>query len=556
MSLATQFLTSIRGFVSRQDGAALRDWLQVDRGASPQYWTLAQELRVGFRDDAAVSSLVDRCLPTDEDDGSEGGVPWPGLVAFVRDYMLYWRGVDFDDLPALHVLLSGLLTSAATALSHPTHGTLMLETGVAVAESLARLVMVLHRRPDLMRRMRPAGANAAAPAGGSTGDEERKSLMENTADAIQKLFTTCLIDRSSSRWSRPEGKKTAVYRLANLVLKLLFAGNKARWAVQMFTNIASTGPPLALYPAAQRVTYLYYLGRFFLENNNFARAALCLDDAYRQTPPACLRHRRLILAYLIPANMLLGRFPSDALLLRPEAADLLRPVFAPIVAAVRRGNFVAFHIALRQHEPWLFRRGLLATLAYRLRPLLWRSLARNTFILTYQPPADPDSSNNTRRPAPTLDLADLLTAATLAQHQLEGWIPVAPAPRPRPPHTNTLFLRAVANTTAENISRNPPSSTLAAPPGGPRRLRPSEGLVWGNLRVTLADVESIVASLVAQGLMHGFVAHAAAKFAVVGAKAKGSALLAGWPPVAKVLRDRLAEEGVDLLSVPAWVKAP
>ncbi len=448
------------------------------------------------------------------------------------------------------------LRACTTAFSHPTYGTIMLETSVAVSEALVQLAMALHQRPDLMLHVRAAGS--AVGAGDAGGDEERKSVVESTADAIQKLCTTCLTDRTSARFARPEGRRVAVYRLANLVLKLLFAGDKARWAAQMFTNITATGPPLAFYPAAQRVTYLYYLGRFNLENNHYARAALCLEAAYRETPPASRRHRRLILTYLIPAKMLLGILPSAALLLRPEAAGELRPVFAPLAAAVRQGNFAAFQAALRQHEPWLVRRRLLLTLAYRVRPLLWRSLARRTFLLTYTPPPPENGNANGgrggRSVAPTLDLADLLAAATWLQHRIEGYVSAAQAPRARPEHTNTLFLRAGADAAA--AADNSAPTTLAPPPGGPRKLLPSEGLIWGNLAVTLADVEGVVAALAAQGLMHGFVAHTAGKFAVVGAKAKGSAVLAGWPPVATVMRERLKDSEVDMASVPAWVKAP
>ncbi|CAK7225920.1 hypothetical protein SBRCBS47491_006051 [Sporothrix bragantina] len=549
MSLSTQFLSSILGFVKKQDGASLRAWLRVEPEAPAQYFQLGQELRAQFRGDTSIHSLVEKCLPQRSDDSGDGAAPWLSFILFMKDYMLYWRDVNFDDLPAL---------SCATAFTHPA-GPVMLETSVAISESLAKLAMVLHRRPDLMHRVQPAGAtgSAAAAAGAGAGDEERKSLVESTADAIQKVCTACVTDRSSARFARPEGRRVAVYRLANLVLKLLFAGDKARWAKQMFTNITNTGPPLAFYPAAQRVTYLYYLGRFHLENNHFHRAALCLEAAYRQTPTACRQHRRLILTYLIPANLLRGVFPSSALLLRPEASDELRPVFAPIVAAVRQGNFAAFQAALHEHEAWLVRHRLLLTLSYRMRPLLWRSLTRRVFMLTYVPPVNGDaivSSATTAakgRAAPTLDLADLLAAATLAQHQIEGYVPVAPTPRPRAPHTNTLFMRAVANNTASAEN----ASTVAAPSAGVRKLRPSEGMVWGNLPVTMADIESVVSSLTAQGLMHGFVAHAAGKFAVVGAKAKG-AVPAGFPPVAEVMRERLRESDVDLDSVPAWVKAP
>ena len=538
MSLTTQFLSSIRGFIKKQDGVSLRAWLRVESDSSPQYFQLAEELRTGFASEDAVARLVEKCMPLDDGDGGAGAT-WPSLVAFLKEYMHYWREVNFDDIQTLYPLLSTLLVACSTAFSHPS-GSLLLETCVALSESLAQLVMVVHHRPDLVSHMRSSGGD----------DEERKSPVESTADVIQKMCTACLSEKSINRFARPEGRRLGFYRLVNLVLRLLFAGDKARWAAQTFTNISSMGPPLDYYPAAQRVTYLYYLGRFYLENNHFSRATLCLEAAYLQTPPHCQRHRRLILTFLIPSKLLIGVFPTASLLSRPEAAGELRAVFAPMAAAVRQGNFAAFQATLREHEAWLVRHRLHLTLAYRLRPLLWRSLARRTFLLTYVPPSNDvvvqqEGGAGRGRAAPVLDLADLLTAAVLAQHQIEGY---TVAPRQRPPHINTLFRKAVENSTD--------ASTLAAPLGGVRKLRPSEGLVWGNMAVTMADVESVVSSLVAQGLMHGFVAHAASKFAVVGAKAKGSAILAGWPPVAEVIRERLLSNDIDITTVPAWVRAP
>lgn len=57
----------------------------------------------------------------------------------------------------------------------------------------------------------------------SSGGEERKSIVESTAEVIQKIFTMCLTDRTSARYAKPEGKKVGIYIFANKVLKLLFA---------------------------------------------------------------------------------------------------------------------------------------------------------------------------------------------------------------------------------------------------------------------------------------------------------------------------------------------
>jgi len=71
--------------------------------------------------------------------------------------------------------------------------------------------MMLHWRPELTSQLKV-----------KSGDEENKSIVESAADTIQKIFTTCLTDRSSTRWDKPRGKKVGVYIFANLVLKLLF----------------------------------------------------------------------------------------------------------------------------------------------------------------------------------------------------------------------------------------------------------------------------------------------------------------------------------------------
>jgi len=110
MALATQFLTSIRVFVLHQNGDMLRDWLQVEQNASSQYHALGQELRAAFRQGGALDTLVENCLPEEEDVPEGGGTPWPGFVSFVKDYLQYWRDVDYGDLLSLYEKLSGLLT--------------------------------------------------------------------------------------------------------------------------------------------------------------------------------------------------------------------------------------------------------------------------------------------------------------------------------------------------------------------------------------------------------------------------------------------------------------
>jgi nuclear mRNA export protein PCID2/THP1 len=275
------------------------------------------------------------------------------------------------------------------------------------------------------------------------------------------------------------------------------------------------------------VTYLYYLGRFQFSNNHFYHAQSCLQAAYDQCHARCTNQRRLILIYLLATNLILGRFPSKAFMSRPESAGVLEK-FIPISKAIRRGDMAAFKCALGPesgNEKWFFQKGLLLPILSRAEVLVWRSLARRVFLITYQLPSDPNS-----RKAPTLDLQHLVTAAQYCQKILEGWS------RPSP------LINPLSGTFPD----------LIPPPDGPKHLMPNQGTVFGNLQPDLLEIEAIIASLVQQGLLHGFVSHNLARFAILGAKQRGGALAAGFPAPWAVIKERTENSG-EGGDVPGWV---
>ena len=114
---------------------------------------------------------------------------------------------------------------------------MLLQTSMSLSEALSQLTMMLNKRPDLtMGRRLDTG-----------GDDERKSVAEMSAEIIQKIFTTCLTDRSSARNGRPEGKKVGVYMFANLVLRLLFAVSSIPIR-EMFRPSALQAPDIPTFP--------------------------------------------------------------------------------------------------------------------------------------------------------------------------------------------------------------------------------------------------------------------------------------------------------------------
>ena len=386
-------------------------------------------------------------------------------------------------------------------------GIVVLPTVISYSRILSKLSIGLDKRPDLV-----ASLTNRQTAVGSEDAFERVTLVETSANVIREAFKKCLSERSGIATGgvtvngKPEGRRVGIYLCANMCLRLFFRCKKLRSAEQIFGNIYQQSPPLSCFPAAQRVTYLYYLGRYHFANNHFPRAALVLQAAYDQCHSQCLSQRHKIVIYLITSNVILGRFPGSKLLSRPECADLYDK-FIPICHAIRKGDLRSFRALLSLSHPnsdWYLHWRILFQLQNRCEVLVLRSLARRIFLLSgWQPDSD-----NVKKAA-TLDLADLRDAISI----LTG----ASVPLVDP---DILDLSDYEE---------------------------SEGSDSGsNLHVE--EAEAIVQSLIQQDLLQGYVSHKLGKFAITGTKATAP-LQAGFPNVWKVI-----EKKVDKDEIPGWVQ--
>ncbi|KAH0541467.1 hypothetical protein FGG08_004077 [Glutinoglossum americanum] len=501
------FLVAIAGFLRTKDAVQIQDYLRVEPPVPEIYLTLGAEVRQFYPPEFEESHLLEgKCsslLPEFDDgpDPVEGG-SWPGFVEFMKSYLEFWRDVNFENLVDTHELLSGLVNQCITALSNPTMGVVLLPVTKSLSVALSKLAIMLDKRPDLIAHL----FQRQAFMGGDDDSAVKRTMVESTAELLQRAFTICLIDRTKSATERLAGKKTGIYTIANLVLKLLFQCGKTRLATQLFTNISQHSPPLSFYPASHRVTYLYYLGRFLFSNNQFLRGLTALQAAYDQCFPQCLKHRRHILIYLTTANIIVGRFPSVDILKRPEAAGLAQ-IFLPVCKAIARGDLVGFQDSLNgEHRPWFLKKGILLPLRNRCEIMVWRSLARKTFVL--------NGFRGDAKRAPTLNLQDVISLAQF----LEERNPNKPAPY-----------------IDEDLEGGEDETPTV--------------LTW-----TMVDVEAIICSLIEQGFMHGYISHKQKKFAIQRGKERGpgTAVRIGFPSVYGVISARAKTKGEEGY-VPAWV---
>jgi hypothetical protein len=107
MSLVTVFLTQLNKQIRHQEGDNLAAWLQVAPEAGGQYHQLAAELRSNYRDNDILDKAIEKHLPDFNGNLQEGqGAPFSSFKAFVKDYLIFWRDVDYEDLLGAHELLS------------------------------------------------------------------------------------------------------------------------------------------------------------------------------------------------------------------------------------------------------------------------------------------------------------------------------------------------------------------------------------------------------------------------------------------------------------------
>ncbi|KAK5138058.1 hypothetical protein LTR08_005856 [Meristemomyces frigidus] len=502
--LLGQYLVGINGFVQARNEASLAEWIALEPPFSNHYLGMIQELKQTYPK-ANDSALEHKCSQTlkaavEGDDGA----PWTSFIKFMVQYLGYLRDVSADASQYLETyeLLSELQQKANSALGHSTLGHMVLPIVVANAKLVCRLAIGLDKQPELIAHLK-SGRGGGEDGGG------RETLPERAANILRQAFVTCLNDRISSLSAsgKPEGKKRGIYVIANLCLKILFQCRKTRNATQIFENIYNLSPPLSAYPKRERVTYLYYLGRFLFQNSHFYRAQTALQHAYDESPtrPECARQRRHILVYLIASNIILGRFPSEALLTRPEARGL-RERFLPLCLAIRQGNLGAFRQHLDFHGPhadWFLHFRILLQLRNRCEPMVWRSLVRKTWILNGSRPSLES------KVTPQSTFGDMMTA----------------------------FDFASKHDTAYSDYTDPDF----------------HGVEYGDTdnSTDATALESKLSSLIDQGLVNGFIAHKQAKFCITGVKNKGGDILAaGFPEPWSVLKSKAEKFGEEV--VPGW----
>jgi hypothetical protein len=517
-------LQKISNALAAADGTKLSEILQIAPPFHRKYDYLVDDVMDAYplevdKDWDQNDFLEDHIKAMVQETGRDDAGGWTTMVKFLAGWLAFLRDVDMENLLDFYEALSELFQKATAALAHPTKGVILLPTIVSYANTFAEAAIWLDKQPELI-----ANLNLAV-----TEEGDQESLPEKAANIVRQAFVTCLSEKEKSIYG---SKKDAAFELANTCLKILFQCDKKAAGEQIFSNIHNSAPPVALYPMGQRVTYLYYLGRFHFASKNYYAAQMALQEAYDHCPVAndFLKNRKLILIYLVASNVILGRFPSRFLYDRPEAAGF-RERFEPLCRAIAKGDLEAFRRLTSpnsEHAPWFLRYRILFQIQNSCEVLVWRSLFRRVALLTGLGEEDYSTGR-----AIQLDLHQVLAAFRYLEK------------RALLPSHLVANDRGPGNRHFTHMHQEPKASEMVAPI---HREFEGLGLKAREILPNMAKIEGYAASLVYQGFLGGFVSHLLKRFCITKANKMGGPLLAGFPPVWEVITRNVDK------TCPGWRK--
>lgn len=399
----------------------------------------------------------------------------------------------------------------------------MLPTIMNYAKVFARVAVGLDKQPWLIEHLIADSVNE---------EGQRESLPEKAANIVRQAFITCLNDRNTVpggvRDGKPDGKKIGIYKMANICLKILFQADKPESCETIFRNIMNSSPPLHIYPAAERVTYLYYLGRYHFANTNFYAAQLVLDKAYQDchSSPQFTGQRRLILVYLIAANLILGRFPAEAVYDCAEAKGF-REVFTPITQAIRKGDLEAFRriTNLDLTHPsadFLCHYRIFYQIGNYCEVLVWRSLLRKVFLMT-------GAQGGTSQSAAILDLKAVLQIFRFLEDRAKIKNAAMAAQDLGPGRRNIGHIYQDHASTTKSTYIDPEFVGM-------------EDVEPYDHEIDVLEIECICGSLITQGLLNGYISQKTAKLAISGARRPGGVLRHGFPRPWQVVKEKNGDD--------------
>lgn len=202
----------------------------------------------------------------------------------------------------------------------------------------------------------------------------RESQMNQVANSLVKLFSIC----HGTKTPPPDSKLMGLYHVVVYLFKVYFRLNNLPQCPQLLKAVTSKQkllPALEDFPKAQQVAFKYYEGRYNIYDQQLKKAEDCLDYAFAHCDARSLRNKRVILQYLVPVKVSLGKFPSRSLLRRYSMSH-----YEAILEAIKHGRLDVYGVELARNERDFIRQGIFLMIE-SLRLLTCRNLFKKVWLI-------------------------------------------------------------------------------------------------------------------------------------------------------------------------------
>lgn len=276
---------------------------------------------------------------------------WNTLVELCISYLQFTKDADPNNTDSCYILIIHFFTALSPAFSN-FRGTVLQ----GVLKNTARLVIdmsqVLDKRDGTVVRTNYAST------------------------LLLKMFNTIRAEKLDPSNPNALSKKSILLFIGNLLCRAYYTLSSHASCANVFSNVDSSNIKFSNYPKSQLVEYRYFLGRFHLDKGQLVKAHSYLAWAFENALPSS-PNKRLILKYLVPAAILLGKSPTLHLLQTYNLAD----AYWPLVVSVRTGNYAKFMQHLEgDFRPWFLKSRLLILLKMRSKIPLFRMIFYQAWV--------------------------------------------------------------------------------------------------------------------------------------------------------------------------------
>ncbi len=214
----------------------------------------------------------------------------------------------------------------------------------------------------------------------SKAERERLSAqcLRECQNSITRAFT--LVSKDRLPLSDPSCKKLHIFNVTNTLFKIYFKLNTLQLATKLIKLVDTPAVLSALtaFPLQDVITYKFYVGRLAMFEDRLDEARECLQFALKYTKYTSnnLHNRKLILASLVPIEMLRGVMPTPLL-----GSQYGLDVYVELGNAVRTGDLRSYNTIFHKHKAVFIRTGTYLIIE-QLKNLVYRNLFKRIYKIT------------------------------------------------------------------------------------------------------------------------------------------------------------------------------